>query len=400
MKRREFLQGMTATSAGLSLSLSSSAWLTPQALAKGDELKRQTYRGPNVIVVRFGGGVRRQETIHPDAEHSPFLKKIFAPSGVLFPKMEIASAEGIETSHGQGTMHILTGTYDGYRNANTQILGDRFVAEVPTIFEAFRKQYDVPEHQTLIVNGENRIDEEFYSFSNHHMYGIDYRCAVLSLHRYKLFVLKRDIERGVYKANSEVEQKKQKELTELENLDFRTKDRQIVSSELDKFWTKWADEYGRTGMINPRGDRLLAELATRAMREFQPKLMMINFQDPDYVHWGNPTFYTRGVTIVDECLRRLYDEAQRVEAYKDNTVFVVVPDCGRDSNPLVSVPYQHHFNSPSSHKIFMAVVGPGIARGRVVDKKVEQINVAATIGAIMKFPMEHVKGEALSEVFA
>lgn len=398
MKRREFLQNVTV---GATAAAASASWGLPLAnAAQSTAPVRAPYRGPNVIVARFGGGVRRQETIHPDAEHAPFLKKTLAPLGVLFPQMEIASKPGVETSHGQGTMHILIGDYDGFRDANENVIGDRFVAEVPTIFEAFRKQYDVPEHQALIVNGEDRIDEEFYSFSNHHLYGINYRSTVLSLYRYKLFVLRNDIANGVYRKNAEAEAKKQSELKKLEELDFRTRDRHVVSPELDAFWAKWADYYGRSGFINPRGDRLLAELAVQAMRRLQPKLMMVNFQDPDYVHWGNPAFYTRGVTVVDECLCRLHEEAQRLEAYRDNTVFVVVPDCGRDNNPLVAVPYQHHFNSPSSRKIFLAVHGPGIDKGRIVDRKVEQINVAATVAAIMKFPMEHAKGEALKEVFA
>ena len=44
---------------------------------------------------------------------------------------------------------------------------------MPTIFEYLRRHYDVPEHQALIVNGEDRINEEFYTFSNHHLFGVN-----------------------------------------------------------------------------------------------------------------------------------------------------------------------------------------------------------------------------------
>ena len=108
------------------------------------------------------------------------------------------------------------------------------------------------------------------------------------------------------------------------------------------------------------------------MAQLRPRLMMVNFNDPDYVHWGNASFYTRGVSIVDECLKRLVEAADADEFYRGNTAFIVVPDCGRDSNPFMAVPYQHHFNTRSAHDIFCLAVGPGLDRGRVVDKPAEQ----------------------------
>ena len=57
--------------------------------------------------------------------------------------------------------------------------------------------------------------------------------------------------------------------------------------------------------MNPRGDRLLTELTIRALKELRPRLIMVNYNDPDYVHWGNMTHYTRGVAVIDEGLRQL-----------------------------------------------------------------------------------------------
>ena len=36
---------------------------------------RSVYTGPNVIIVRFGGGVRRRETIDPAHTYAPYLSK-------------------------------------------------------------------------------------------------------------------------------------------------------------------------------------------------------------------------------------------------------------------------------------------------------------------------------------
>ena len=86
--------------------------------------------------------------------------------------------------------------------------------------------------------------------------------------------------------------------------------------------------------------------------------------------------------------------------YRDNTVFVVVPDCGRDDNQLMAVPYQHHFNSRSAHEIWALFFGPGIAHGDVVDRPVDQISIAATIGRVMRFKAEVAEGPVLAEAFA
>ncbi len=388
MKRRAFLKGVAAAGA--------TAMVAPGLAA--EPVSRRAYDGPNVVIIRFGGGVRRQESIERDAEYAPFLKQVLAPRGVLFPKMEIASLPGVNTSHGEGTLNILTGKYDRYHDVDNKFLGARFEAKVPTIFESLRKQFDIPEHQALIINGEDRIDEEFYSFSNHHLFGVDYRSTVLSLYRFKLYLLRTDLANGRYRGDEETT--KRKELQKLESLDRRARDAAATSPALERFWAKWAGYYGKTGLVNPRGDRLLAELAVWAMRELQPRLMIVNFNDPDYVHWGIKSHYTRGVTIVDEGLRRIYEAAEVQEPYRNRTVFVVVPDCGRDSNPFMSVPYQHHFGSRSAHEVFCVVAGPGIDRGRVVDKPAEQCSVAATVAAVMGFPMPFAEGPALGEVFA
>ena len=177
----------------------------------------------------------------------------------------------------------------------------------------------------------------------------------------------------------------------MENKDYRVQDRRVTSPELDAFWADWREYYGRTGLVNPRGDQVLTELALRSIRQLRPKLMMINYQDPDYVHWGNPNFYTRAISIIDDGIRQIYNAVQADPAYRDNTVFLIVPDCGRDNNRCMSVSFQHHFNSKCAHEIFAIAAGPGIAHSvTAVDRPRQQIAVAAAVGKIMKFPTEHV----------
>jgi hypothetical protein len=376
LPRRAFLRGVARGAASLAAA---------RPLLHAIEPAKPDYKGPNIIIVRFGGGVRRRESIDPTHTYSPFLCHELTKRGVLFKKMEIdyfdrgEKGEKIETSHGQGTLYIVTGKYERFKDVSGKFLGQRFESSVPTVFEYLRRQFNVPEHQTLIVNGEDRTDEEFYSFSNHHLFGATFRSNVLSLYRFKTFLLRRQIEAGKWQ---------DKELAKKQG------------AVIQEFWERWRAYYGESGLVNPRGDRLLTELTIRALKELRPKMIMVNYNDPDYVHWGYLSHYTRGISVIDEGLRQLVATVEADPEYRDNTVFVVVPDCGRDTNPYAAVPCQHHFGSRSSHEIFALFFGAGIDRGVVVDKRVDQISVAATIGQLTGARAEFAEGPALEEVFA
>jgi hypothetical protein len=369
----------------------------------GPAAPHQPYRGPNVVLVRFGGGVRRRETVtFPEKSNCPFiLHELAERRGTLFTNIEIASAPEVETSHGQGTLFLLTGRYAHYQDVTGQFLGARFEAQAPTLFEYFRKHFDVPAHQALIINGEDRIDEEFYSFSNHHLFGVNYRSVVLSLYRFKTFLL-RDELRTADLTDSDRAAKEER-LRAMEGLDRRSRDAGYTAPELDRFWRDWREHYGPTGMTCPRGDRLLTALALRALRDLRPKLLMVNYQDTDYVHWGPAHFYPRAISVIDEGVRELYHAVQADPEYRDNTVFLVVPDCGRDNNRCAAVPFQHHFNSRSARQIFAVACGAGVARSRApVDRLRQQISVTATVGRLMGFPTPQVDAGAglLEEMLA
>ncbi|MGI9514331.1 MAG: hypothetical protein ACR2OL_15625 [Anderseniella sp.] len=361
----------------------------------GSSTPAQAYRGPNVIIVRFGGGVRRVETIAERTTYSPYFLNVLAKRGTLIPNLTIAQLQDVDTSHAEGTLNILTGRYKAYDKVGAQGLAPLLEPSEPTLFEAMRKSFGVPAHQALLINGEDRPQEEYLTYGGHKHFGVSFRSEVVSLFRYKLHKFRRILEDN--KAPEDVLLDARKQLDELTAYDFRNTARNS-SEVMELFWDNWREQYGDTGLKNPRGDRLLTELAVKAMRELKPRLMMVNYQDPDYVHWGNASHYTRAIAIIDQGLKRLVETADSEPAYRAQTVFVIVPDCGRDANPLMSVPYQHHFNSRSAHEIFAMLLGPGIARGKVLDKPVDQTSIAATVGAVMGIRMRSAEGRVLSEL--
>ena len=383
MDRRTFNKGLASSLGGLALAPS----ISPARAA--------SYRGPNVILVRFGGGVRRAETIETQSTYAPYLVNVLAKRGVLIPDLRIADIEDMDTSHAEGTINILTGRYAAWSDAGSKFLVPKIEPTSPTLFEYLRKAFDIDPHQALLINGEDRPQEEFFSFAKHRKFGGDFRAEVLSLYRYKRWLYQRLITESVRDEERLQELRKLLDKIEKHELPERVPQQ---NARLDQFWSNWRRDYREDGLINPRGDRLLTELALRAMRSLRPRLMMINYQDPDYVHWGNASHYTRAITIIDQGLQQLVETADQLDHYANNTVFVVVPDCGRDTNPLKDLPFQHHFNTKSAREIWALVTGPGISSNKVFDRSADQSQIAATIGAIMGFKTRYTQGDAISGI--
>ena len=378
-----------AFNSGLGAGLLSSVLGTPAA--------SQSYRGPNVILIRFGGGVRRAETIAQGSSYAPYLREVLSARGVLLPDVTIDRIEGGNTSHAEGTLNLLTGRYQAYRDAGSGLLDDRLEPTEPTMFEYLRAQFGLPAHEVLLINGEDRPQEEFFTYGVHGHYGIEYKSEMLSLHRFKLFKFARLLEDPTL---GEVE----REAAQTALNDLLAADRRAIAPEqsapVQAFWEKWRDRFGDSGLKNARGDRLLTQLSLWALKELRPRFLMVNYQDTDYVHWGNASHYTRAITVIDDGIRQIVEAAERDDFYAGNTVFVITPDCGRDANPLMDVPFQHHFNSRAAHEVWALVFGTGIARGRVYDRRFDQVDVAATIAALMGVNAARSEGSALSGLSA
>ena len=347
-------------------------------------------RAPKVVVVRFGGGVRRRETLQPDTTFSPYLLKHLVPRGMLFRDTVIEQLDGVDTSHAQGTVHLITGRYGAYEDVSEQWLGERFEPTVPTIFEAARRQLGLAEHEVVVVNNENRVQDEFLTFSS----DPTFRAGSLSRWRYRHWGLARKVADGTATPADH------RQLRRLLDQDYRLDDTLRQQAEpLQHFWAQWAEHWGPSGRVEPRGDRGQTELALWALRHLRPRLMMINYSDCDYVHWGIADHYHRGISIMDHGLRALTEALDADPYYRDDTVLVVVPDCGRDDNRWLPLPYQHHFGDRSAHEIFALFVGPGL-RPRIVDRQVQQTDVAATIAALLGVSLPDAEGEPLEEVWA
>lgn len=143
------------------------ASLAGAASGVGGALAQLSYRGPNVVVIRFGGGVRRRETIEPETSWAPYLANKLIPRGALVRDLRIAQLDGVDTSHAEGAINVLCGRYRAYRDAGSSGLLRRLRPTAPTIFAYFRQAFAAPALRAVLINGEDRPQEEFLNYSAH-----------------------------------------------------------------------------------------------------------------------------------------------------------------------------------------------------------------------------------------
>lgn len=392
LTRRLFMQ-MTASA---TVFLGGQMFLPNTALASPGSGKK--YKGPNVIIIRYGGGVRRRETIEPETSFSPFMLNRLIPKGTLYRNMTIAELPDNNTSHAQGTVNIMTGRYLAYDTHDERVLGEVLKPTVPTMFEYFRSTFGLAPHESLIINGEDRMEDDGFHMNLHKDYGVAYRSELLSPNRFRAFMIQLQLEED--SIDPETRESLLEQLEEIKARSPEFLEPSDYSPVIRKFWRRWRAYYGDDNLKQPRGDRQTTELSLWAMRYLRPKLMMVNYQDTDFVHWGIKSHYTRAISVIDQGIQDLVTVAEADPFYRENTVFVIVPDCGRDNNPLMDVPFQHHFNTRSSHEIFALLYGAGVAKNRVIKKTVDQTAIVPTVGALMGFKARMTEGTILEEALA
>ena len=103
------------------------------------------------------------------------------------------------------------------------------------------------------------------------------------------------------------------------------------------------------------------------MREFAPRLMLVNFWDMDVAHWGAYSLYLQAATKTDRLCGVLWDEVQSNPAYKDRTTLLILPELGRDGDRDTANGFlNHRSGDPSRRNVWMLALG-GWRRERPTD---------------------------------
>ena len=144
------------------------------------------------------------------------------------------------------------------------------------------------------------------------------------------------------------------------------------ASELPPYW-------GATRFDAPTLFGALEYLRTR-----QPRVLYVMLGETDeWAHQRRYDLYLDSAWRNDRMIKRLWDAAQSMPEYANRTALIVTTDHGRGDTPK-DWP-NHGKETPSSDRIWIAVMGPGISPlGVRSGISVTQSQVAATIAALLE----------------
>jgi hypothetical protein len=145
------------------------------------------------------------------------------------------------------------------------------------------------------------------------------------------------------------------------------------------------------------GDELTFFITREVMREFAPRVMLVNFWDMDVAHWGSYSLYLQAVTRTDRLVGMLHDEVQQNAAYKNKTTLLILPELGRDGDANAANGFLNHRSGDAScRNMWMLALGAGVGKGEI-ERPVAHIDMAATTAEMLGVKFESA-GKVLREI--
>jgi hypothetical protein len=144
-----------------------------------------------------------------------------------------------------------------------------------------------------------------------------------------------------------------------------------VAADLPPYW-------GETRADAPTGFGALEYL-----KRHRPRVLYVMLGETDeWAHGRRYDLYLDSAWRNDRFIRRLWDTAQSLPGYQGRTALVLATDHGRGSTGETWT--SHGRDVPEAERIWMAVMGPGVAPlGVRSDVNVTQSQIAATIAALL-----------------
>jgi hypothetical protein len=354
---------------------------------------KRSQPAPKVIIVTFGGGVRYSETFAPEGVRNiPRLVEM-KPQGLFFKSCTNAGV----LSHYNSTGSILTGNWQRVDDFGFQ------PPATPTIFEYYRKQTGAGPMDAWAI-ATNKSFSLIGSGADRTLgqpYGANVVLPKQLLLEAVEGVIRKNTGAGV--ANREnVLQHLETILSEgYEGVGWTIFK---AGGQLDRTvrdtLTHALVEYINGPEAPSSGDELTFFIAREVMREFSPRLMLVNFWDMDVAHWGSYSLYLQAITKTDRLTGMLWDEIQSNPSYKDRTTMLVLPELGRDGDVNTANGFlNHRSGDPSCRNMWMLAMGAGATSGEI-ERPVFHVDLAATTAELLGFKAGEITGRPIREILA
>jgi len=344
-----------------------------------------------VILVTFGGGVRYSETFAPEGLRNIPRLVGMRPEGHFFGN---CINSGV-LSHFNSTASILTGNWQRVDDFGFQPPAG------PTLFESFRKQTGAGPLDAWVV-ATNKSFASMGAGSDRTL-GLPFGANVV-LPKQLLLDAVQDVVRkgaaGGVASRDNVLERLEGVLSEgYEGVGWtifqsgRKLDRQVRETLL-----RGLVEYINGPEAPTSGDELTFFITREIMREFSPRVILVNFWDMDVAHWGSYSLYLNAITRTDRLTGMLWDEIQANPSYKDRTTMLVLPELGRDGDQNAANGFlNHRSGDPSCRNMWMLAMGAGVPRGET-GRPVYHVDVAATAAELLGVKAGAITGRPMREL--
>ena len=344
-----------------------------------------------VIIVTFGGGVRYSETFAPEGlRNIPRLVEL-RPQGYFFKSCINAGV----LSHFNSTASIVTGNWQRVDDFGFQ------PPSGPTLFEQYRKRAGAgPLDAWVIATNKSFATMGWGSDSS---LGQPFGANVVLPKQ----LLLEAVEEVVRKKSDQGVARRENVLHQLEGIlnegyegvgwtifkAGRQLDRHIRETLL-----RGLLEYINGPESPSSGDELTFFITREIMREFAPRLMLVNFWDMDVAHWGSYSLYLQAITKTDRLTGMLWDEVDSNPQYKGKTTVLILPELGRDGDMNAANGFlNHRSGDPSCRNTWLLALGAAVPRGET-ERPVHHIDVPATAAEMLGIQAGELAGKPMREI--
>lgn len=147
-----------------------------------------------------------------------------------------------------------------------------------------------------------------------------------------------------------------------------------------------------------RNDSLTMVTALNVLSKHHPKLMLINFEEPDGSgHSGNWSDYVASIQKTDRYIYTIWKYLQTDKTYKSNTSVIITNDHGRHSDGVSCGFSNHGCSCDGCRHLFFIATGPDFKKGSIIREHYDLVDIPATIAELMGFSMP-CEGEVMKEI--
>lgn len=149
-----------------------------------------------------------------------------------------------------------------------------------------------------------------------------------------------------------------------------------------------------------RDDSTTFEVVMDVMANHHPRLMLVNFKEPDVSgHQNDSTAYIQGIIDTDVYVQKIWHFIQNDPVYANNTTLIITNDHGRHLDGVSSGYGGHGDNCEGCRHITMLGLGPDFKQNTIIKDKYNQTDLTATIAEILGIDMPQCQGSPITKLY-